>query len=60
MNDNLYNEIKQSGLKLNYIAERLGISRKGLYLKLKGKIILKKEEENYIRKLLNKLEDNNE
>ena len=55
LNDNLYYRVKQSGLKMNYLASKLGLSRKGLYLKLKGKIRLRQDEIQAIEDLLNKI-----
>ena len=55
LNDNLYYRVKQSGLKMNYLASRLGLSRKGLYLKLKGKIRLRQDEIQAIEDLINKV-----
>ena len=55
LNDNLYYRVKQSGLKMNYLASKLGLSRKGLYLKLKGKIRLRQDEIQVIEDILNKI-----
>lgn len=55
MNDSLYDELKQSGLKLKYIADKLGIDRTTLYRKLKGKSKLSKEELENIKVLLEKV-----
>lgn len=55
LNDDLYHKVKQSGLKMNYLASKLGLSRKGLYLKLKGKIRFRKGEIQAIEDILNKI-----
>lgn len=45
--------INDSGLKIIYIAEQLGITREGLYKKLKGETEFKASEIIAVQKLLN-------
>lgn len=59
MEDNLYEELKKSGLKMEYVAHKLGINRRTLYGKLKedGKYKLKESEKRLIRELLKRVND---
>lgn len=52
MNDSLYQRVKQSGLKMEYVANKVGLSRKGLYLKFIGRIPFKDNEIKIIEDLL--------
>lgn len=56
MKDNLYEDIKKSGLKLEYVAKVLNINRRTLYGKLKGQkgYKLKQEEIEIIKELLSR------
>lgn len=45
--------IDNSGLKITYIAKQLGITREGLYKKLKGETEFKASEIIAVQKLLN-------
>ena len=55
MNDDLYQRVKESGLKMGYVAQVLKLSRKGLYLKLKGKIKMRDDEIEVIENLINSI-----
>ena len=52
-NNEIIKDIKESGLKLNYIAEQLNISYMSLYRKLHNKSSWKYEEIEKLKKLLN-------
>ncbi len=52
-NEQLVKDIKESGLKLNYIAKELNISYMSLYRKLHSKSSWKYEEIEKLKKLLN-------
>ena len=54
MNDELFREkVKESGLKFNYIAHKIGITEFGLIKKRRGKIPFKVSEINALTELLN-------
>lgn len=50
--DMLSTVIAQSGLKLGYIAERLGLTREGLYKKLRGQTEFKVSELAILQRVL--------
>lgn len=52
-NEQLIKSIKESGLKLNYIADYLNISYMSLYRKLNNKSSWKYEEIEKLKKILN-------
>jgi transcriptional regulator of acetoin/glycerol metabolism len=57
--DDLYEELKKSGLKMSYIADKLGINRRTLYGKLKndGKYKLKDSEKEIIEELIGRVKN---
>ncbi|WP_313961751.1 helix-turn-helix transcriptional regulator [uncultured Parvimonas sp.] len=55
--EKLRNLIDDSGLKINYIANELNISREGLYHKLEGKTEFKVSEVQKLAKVLNMSND---
>lgn len=59
MEDNLYEELKKSGLKMEYVARKLGINRRTLYGKLtgSGNYKLKENDKEIIRELLKRVND---
>ncbi|WP_250674410.1 helix-turn-helix domain-containing protein (plasmid) [Paraclostridium ghonii] len=59
MDDNLYDELKKSGLKMSYVANKLGMNRRTLYGKLKGngKYKLKESEKEIIKDLIRRVND---
>lgn len=59
MDDNLYDELKKSGLKMSYVANKLGMNRRTLYGKLKGdsKYKLKESEKQIIKDLIRRVND---
>ncbi len=52
-NEQIIKAVKESGLKLNYIAKELNISYMSLYRKLHNKSSWKYEEIEKLKKLLN-------
>ena len=52
-NEQIIKDIKESGLKINYIAKELSISYMSLYRKLHSKSSWKYEEIEKLKKLLN-------
>ena len=53
-NEQIIKAIEESGLKLKYVADCLGISYMTLYRKLRNKSSWKYEEVEKLKKLLNK------